>query len=186
MKEHSSYQELKIIRTFIDQVNTASYSDITVKSLTKAAGVNRTQFYQFFSDKSDLAEFICYSFLDEFNSDLRATFNYRNHRELLANLMNAFNHLSDSAETLRALWAINDKSFSPYLIMQESMEDTILECLIPDAAHDSLNKRMLAATFSASAMATIRIYFDNGLREREQIVNNICACLLDGMETLRN
>lgn len=184
MESHNSYQESKLIKSFIEQVNKVGYESISVKSLTDAAGVNRTQFYQFFSGKTDLAEYICFTYLDRFNELLAESMKYNSRAELRHRLNNAFDDMKQHASTIRALWAIEDRNFSPYLIMQEGMKETILSYISRLYRTDSIHLKIFSSTFAASAMATIHIFLDNGCRDQDLIIEDICTCILDGMDKL--
>ena len=184
MESHNSYQESKLIRSFIEQVNRVGYESISVKSLTNAAGVNRTQFYQFFSGKADLAEYICSTYLDRFNKLLAESIKYTNRAELRYRLGKAFDDMKLHASMIRALWAIEDRNFSPYLIMQNGMRGTILSCVSSSYQAETMHLQMFSSTFAASAMATIRLFLDNECRDQDLIIEDICTCVLDGMDKL--
>jgi hypothetical protein len=68
--------------------------------------------------------------------------------------------------------------------MQKGMCDTIIRSLSDDQGLDPLNIEFFAESFSASAMATTRMFIRNGCRDQEQIVNNICTACYEGMSAV--
>ena len=184
MKEHISYQEKELCKCFIRLVNEVGYSKINISLLTRETGINRTTFYLYFSDKSELAEYICYTFLDEYYQILARSLSLHDRGKMYSTIMEAFDNNRKNAETIRALWSIHEAGFAPYLIMQKGMCDTIIRSLSDDQGLDPLNIEFFAESFSASAMATARMFIRNGCRDQEQIVNNICTACYEGMSAV--
>ena len=185
MADYSEYCEQRLKQYFIEQILSVGYAKISITSLTAAAKINRTAFYQYYSSKADLAEHICSSFLDEFNRILAMSVPPLSGREeLRGRVIVAFEHVRSEADTIRALWAINEPAFSPYLLMQQSMKDTVLSCISASSASPSLEQEMFAANFAASSMATIRYFLKHDCKNIERIADNVCTCIFEGESKL--
>ncbi len=178
--DHHTQQEQSIINTFIRLVNTMGYEKVNIKLLTGEAGVNRTTFYEYFSSKSELAEYICYSYLDLHNELLVRSVTRSSRADVRAGFMRAFDYTKQNADTIRALWAIREPSFSPYLIMQNGMRDAILKTLNVTTAERGAAE-FFAAGFAAAAMATTRLFLDDDCQGQDDIVDMITQCCFDGM-----
>jgi len=183
MRERSDYQVHNLSKCFIDLVNSIGYEKVNVKLLTEAAGINRTTFYQFFSGKAELAEYICYTYLDKHNEILAESVCGKDRDSMLRMLDRAFDYIEKNAGAIRMLWQIQEPTFSPYVVMQQSMSDTVIRVLSPRSSADQLSLKLLADSFAASAMATIRIFIDNDCRDKNLITEGICCCCYDGMLT---
>lgn len=184
LNERTRYQEQQLKKHFIEQVIRLGYPAVSVRSLTDAAGISRTSFYLFFSGKAELAEYVCSSYLETFNYYLAESISRFFLPDFKECIMRAFDDIRENADVIRCLWAIGEKSFSPYLLMQESMTNTILRHISKTSKEDHKEQQFFAMTFSAAAMATIKHFISNDCQDQEQIVNAICTCCFDGLEKL--
>lgn len=184
MKERVSYQEQQLRKHFIEQVLRVGYPSVTVSSLTDAAGISRTSFYLFFSGKAELAEYVCYSYLETFNYYLSKCMTHFYLPDVREHLMKAFDDMRRNADTIRSLWAINEESFSPYLLMQESITDVILRHIGKISKADDKDQKFFAMTFSASAMATIKFFLSDDCQDQSRVVDHICTCCFYGQEKI--
>lgn len=184
LSERTSYQEQQLKKYFIEQVIQLGYPAVSVKSLTDAAGISRTSFYLFFSGKAELAEYVCCSYLETLNHHLAESMSYFFLPDFKECVMRSFDDIRKNADVIRCLWAINGESFSPYLLMQESMTNTIMRHISKTSKADRREQQFFAMTFSAAAMSTIKLFISNDCQEQEQIVNAICTCCFDGLKKL--
>ena len=171
---------------FISLLLKYEYSKITIKSLTTEAGMNRTSFYLFYESKDELAQDTCSSFLAEYSQMMTESFSLHPDKKTEKLIQHAFQYIDSKKSVILGLWSIKEVTFSPYLIMQQTIEDDIYRALkkseknFSDATVDFYSK-----LYAANAITTVKWWLEN----REDfsysfITKAIIDCCVKGMNSL--
>lgn len=186
MRNYDSEIVTKLQASFLELLQQKPFDEITISSITKNAQINRTSFYVFWSDKEDLLDYLCANLITDYTDNITAFFETSSHSLQKKIIINAFKKLTILKDSITALWAINDASFSPYLRMQTAIENAIirhyrhqLNMHIPEN-----NLILYAKYFAACAMTTIKWWFETNSCDYEYVARVILTSSSDGFYNL--
>lgn len=182
-----SHKELKLRNTFISLLSEKEYSTITIKELASAAGINRTSFYLFYESKEELAKETCASFLDEYSQMLADSFTLFPNDNTDKQIQAAFCYLDSKRDEILGLWSIQERSFSPYLMMQKTIEDSVFQALQrqKSALHQEEANNFYAKMYAANAITTVKWWLENGQNySYAYISKSIIDCCMKGLNSL--
>ncbi len=179
---------LRLVKAFTNLLMEKEYSEISVKDIAEAAHLSRSSFYLFFENKNALAEYLCSAFLNEYTDimiqSLKAE--YSNEAELL--IMKGFLFIDRNKKTILGLWSIKTKEFSPYLIMQDSIELIVKEWLKSNSKITVSNEENIdfyAKLYAANTIATVKWWLESkGQHTYHYIATAICNCHNKGLRSL--
>ncbi|MGC6173706.1 hypothetical protein [Lacrimispora sp. 38-1] len=172
----------KLHTAFIFLLGQQDYNSITIKQITKAAGMNRTTYYLFYNNKLELARDICNTFLDDYIEIFMKSFGgYDINTKVL--IKDAFYNLRKNKKMLLGLWSIQESSFSPYVQMQESIKNSIYDYLVNH--HIKMlyegSELFFAELYAANVMATVKWWITNEDYSFESIYQTIYVCTEKGV-----
>ncbi|MFR3684640.1 MAG: TetR/AcrR family transcriptional regulator [Enterococcus sp.] len=153
---------LKLRDALVRLLRTKAYSEISIKDIAKEAEMNRTSFYLFFENKEELARFTSELFLETYSENLVKSYDLYPNEENNKNIQNAFRYIDKQKEVIRALWSIENLSFSPYLLMQNSIEYHI-ENYLRKQQHPSIDTDMISfysKLYAVNAMTTVKWWIE--------------------------
>ena len=120
--------ENNIRTTFIQLINEKDFNSITVQNILDRALINRSTFYNHYTDKYNLAETIAQNFIDEFRYS--ANFKLIN-RETFKGLLNVkdkvLEELYAQKITILGLWKIHTGKIHVYDDMQAILKQRYIE-----------------------------------------------------------
>lgn len=179
---------LQLVKSFIVLLLEKNYSKISTKEIAEAANFSRTSFYLFFESKDDIAEYICSTFLNEYTDIMIKSFNAENSNETKLLIKKAFQFIDKNKNTILGLWSIKETEFSPYLIMQESIETSIKDCLKLKNQKISTNTEIIdfySKLYAANAMATVKWWLESKEQHTyDYIAKVILDCCNKGLNSL--
>ncbi len=179
---------LQLVKSFIALLLENDYSKISIKEISKSANFNRTSFYLFFESKDDLAEYICSTFLDEYTDIMIKSFNAEKSDEVELLIKKAFQFIDRNKTTILGLWSVKETEFSPYLIMQESIETSVRECLKSKNKNTSTNVKSIdfySKLYAANAMATVKWWLESKEQHTYDYISKVILdCCNEGLNSL--
>jgi Transcriptional regulator len=184
---YSEKSVYNLVKAFIELLNEKNYDSITVSDIAKKAGLNRTTFYLFYSNKAELARDICNTFLDEYMDIFMRFFGDGNKHEAKEIVKGSFHNLKKEKKMILGLWSIQESSFSPYILMQESIKRGILKHLedrkLKIAQNGSAD--FFAELYAANVMATVKWWLTNEENYSfDYVYSSIIACSEKGILSL--
>lgn len=139
-----------------------NFLEISVKEITELAKMNRTSFYLFFENKEELVHFTCELFLETYSENLVKSYDLFPNEKNNKYIQEAFQYIDKQKEVILALWSIENISFSPYNLMQDSIEECIRQYLKKQNSsfinHDMIS--LYSKMYAVNAMATVKWWIE--------------------------
>ncbi|KHD34888.1 AcrR family transcriptional regulator [Clostridium acetobutylicum] len=129
-----------IKNTFIDLLFEKEFNEITIQNILDKALINRSTFYNHYSDKYELAEQLVDEILKSATLFINERFSDKKGNDLFSTIYKAYLHLYDQKKAILALWKIRTgtlhlyddienllkKNFMQYLILHSNCKDNSL------------------------------------------------------------
>lgn len=178
-----------IRNAFIHILTIKEYSKITVKDISTAAGINRSTFYIYYTNKLELAEDICIIILNSFSEDLLLFFQTRGINNQRNQIKKAYLFIDKKSKIIIGLWNIKKINFNPFKIMQESVRNNCLKYFTNNNSDSRLDIsiELFAELFAANLMATLKWWLTQETSHNyDLLIDNIMMCLHKGLFFLVN
>lgn len=160
--KNSEKTKKKIQSSIIELLNQREYEKISVVDISAAAEISRTTFYLFYSSKDelirDIFDLLLCEYMETFVQSLRI------HEEVpLAIYEKAFKDLIRYEHTLKTLFNLNFQGFSPYLVMEKSIQKAVLDFFVKNGYTMKYGGsiELLSSIYAADVMATVKWWIYN-------------------------
>lgn len=162
--------DLRIIKTranirnsFIELLLEKDFNEITIQNILDQALINRSTFYNHYSDKYDLVEQLITELMENFALFLNERFSDMKNDELISALYKTYEYLYDQKKTILALWKIKTTSLHLYDDCENLLKENFIQYLaINNICKDSSLSDYYSTIYASLVLTTIKWLLTSG------------------------
>lgn len=162
--------DLRIIKTranirtsFIELLLEKDFNEITIQNILDQALINRSTFYNHYSDKYDLVEQLITELMKNFALFLNERFSYMKDEELISTLYKTYEYLYDQKKTILALWKIKTTSLHLYDDCENLLKENFMQYLATNnICKDNSLSDYYSTIYASLVLTTIKWLLTSG------------------------
>lgn len=180
--------DLRIIKTranirnsFIELLLEKDFNEITIQNILDQALINRSTFYNHYSDKYDLVEQLITELMKNFALFLNERFSYMKDEELISTLYKTYEYLYDQKKTILALWKIKTTSLHLYDDCENLLKENFMQYLATNNIYkDSSLSDYYSTIYASLVLTTIKWLLTSGKEsDIKKILEQVQRTLID-------
>lgn len=169
-KVMKSKVDLRIIKTrtnikntFIELLFEKEFNEITIQNILDKALINRSTFYNHYSDKYELAEQLVDEILKNATLFINERFSDKKENDLFSTIYKAYVHLYDQKKTILALWKIRTNTLHLYEDIENLLKKNFMQYLIlHNNCKDSSLLDYYSTLYSSLVLTTLKWFLTSG------------------------
>lgn len=188
MMEMQTKTDLRVIKTranirnaFIELLSEKDFNEITIRNILDRALINRSTFYNYYSDKYDLAEQLIHELMKNLTLFINERFSDIKEAELFSTLYKTYEYLYDQKKTILALWKIKTDSLHLYDNCENLLKENFMQYLvIHNVCKDSSLSDYYSTIYSSLVLTTIKWFLTLGQEsDIKKILEQVQRTLVD-------
>lgn len=152
-----------IKNTFIELLFEKEFNEITIQNILDKALINRSTFYNHYSDKYELAEQLVDEIVKNATSFINDRFSDKKENDLFSTIYKIYVHLYDQKKTILALWKIKTNTLHLYDDIEDLLKKNFIQYLtINNNYNDGHLLDYYSTLYSSLVLTTIKWILTSG------------------------
>ncbi len=156
---HSNKTYSNLMHALLSSLDRKSFDDIKVSDICKIAGIHRTTFYSYFSDKYELLDACINDMMIEFSDEIAKDI-YNSEKDFYSIvIMKLLTYIYSNRSFCKNLLFRNGQSLLDAL--QTSLSSAISEMIAENSLYDNIPADVVSQFYSGAIMSTISWWIKN-------------------------